>query len=120
MNTYAGRKSEMIHYVAKELKSGGWHYTMNSLPIGYCLEHGGHDTAEEARECYKSYMLDKHLHLDRKISDDILMKCKVKGCEEFTSGFASVGGYSMFILCDKHRTREEVERLYSVGESWES
>ena len=110
----------MTHYVARELKNGGWHYTMNGQPVGCCLDHGGHETREGAEECYKLYMLDNHLHLDRKIGGDTLHKCKVKGCDEYTRGFASVGGYSIFILCDKHRTRGQVEALYVVSEAWES
>ncbi len=79
----------------------------------------GHNTEQEACECYKQYMLDHHLHLNPKQKDpQQLVKCKV--CGEFCSGHAMVGSYTIFRLCEKHCNLEEVSKLYSVGESWES
>jgi hypothetical protein len=45
---------------------------------------GGHATAEEARECYRQYMLDHELRLMRKDSS-AQHKCKV--CGEWTQFF---------------------------------
>lgn len=82
--------------------------------VGTCP---GHDTAEEANAHHKTYMLDNRLELDRKMSNQML-KCQI--CKEYTEGMAYVGEWEMYILCDEHRTREVVEGLYQVGESWHS
>jgi hypothetical protein len=47
-------------------------------------------------------------------------KCEADGCGAWTQGMARVGGHVSFVLCDEHRNRENVEKLYSVGESWTS
>jgi len=77
----------------------------------------GHATEEEACECYKRYMLDHKLRLGQKYENQ-MFRCRV--CKEFTQGYAGVGPWTMFSLCDAHNNREEVEKLYRVGESWES
>jgi hypothetical protein len=76
----------------------------------------GHATSEEACECYKQHELDESLHFD--VDSHSKQKCEV--CEEWTEKRAMVGGYRHFVLCEKHANREEVEKLYTVGESWES
>lgn len=131
----------MNHYAARQRESDKrWDYTCQNgtriHPVGYCAgklvdvmeipederepyhEHG-HDTPEAARECYKRYMLDSRLRLDGKMSDQKRM-CEAEGCEEWTQGVARVGPMISFVLCDDHRTRETVETLYSVGDSWSS
>lgn len=72
----------------------------------------GHATKEEAYACYKQFILDSQLDLDRSMPDQ-MMRCLV--CHEFTQGLAFVDHITTFVLCDKHRTREEAERRYSVG-----
>lgn len=76
----------------------------------------GHATAEEACECYKQYILD---HIVRH-SDDIntLHKCQV--CDEWTHHRVHVDRFDSFILCAKHANRETLEKLFEVGEAWES
>jgi hypothetical protein len=133
------------HFVARQRRDGRWDYTCNGYPTGYCtayreLEESmkswftekqieelrvaepkhhdcGHPTKAEAEECYKRYILDQRLHLDSKDSSS-QHKCQV--CGEWTQNFATVGGWSMFILCDAHNNRAEIEKLYNVTESWES
>lgn len=79
----------------------------------------GHETKQEACDCYKRYQLDHELRLHPKQENPSeLVKCRV--CSEFCSGYAMIGAYTMIPLCESHCTREEVENLYSVGESWES
>lgn len=125
-----------------------WDYTYNGAPYGYCREYfdpdnyktwirehmtpaevekirsfedkyhtHGHDTKEEACQCYKEYMLDHRLRLDGK---DNSCQRKCEKCGEWTQGFAEVGCYQLWFLCDEHRNREVVSELYKVGESWES
>lgn len=125
-------------------RDGRWDYTINNAPVGYCREwhdwdetskrlsaaayekalsfkdkhhDHGHETAEQACECYKDYLLDQRLSLDHKDSGS-QRRCEV--CGEWTQMHAMVGAYRIFHLCDAHRNRDEVGKLLVVGESWES
>jgi len=127
-----------------------WDYTRNGYPTGYCQEYrpipldsflgeriakahnekmeplrcnfhsDGHATEEEACECYKRYMLDTQLSLRTSEPENAQQAFRCKVCNAWTSCVASVGAYQIFFLCPEHQTRECVESLYSVGESWES
>jgi hypothetical protein len=77
--------------------------------VGYC-DGGHHATEQEARECYRRYLLDTRLTLDREGTS--AHKCLV--CGEWTPKFATVGYMYTYPLCDAHRTREEVERRFPV------
>lgn len=79
----------------------------------------GHETKAEACECYKQYVLDHHMRLDAGQSPDTQHRCEVAGCEGWTQTHAVVDMHP-FYLCDEHRNRETLEKLYSVGESWSS
>lgn len=125
----------MNYYKPRQRESLKWDYTcMNDgrvWAVGYCAgnyDHtpdeapyhdDGHDTVEEACECYKRYQLDNHLDLDGQMQGQ-KRKCAVEGCEEWTQGIVTIEGWQRFVLCDEHRTRETVEKLYSVGETWSS
>ena len=76
----------------------------------------GHATEEEAQACYKRHQLDTEMRVSQ--SSSAQHKCEV--CQTWTQTGVSVGGYRMFTLCDQHANRDEVEKLYSVGEAWES
>lgn len=111
----------MNHSTTRRLESGGWHFTTKSngvvVPIGYCSEHEGHATEQEARECYKRYVLDHRLSLDPRLDATSQHKCKV--CGAWTTGMALVDEHAMFSLCDEHRTREHVAELYEApSEIW--
>src|SRR5437879_128061 len=111
----------MNYYDARERQKDGkgigiFDYTcMNDdqiWPVGYCPSCGGHQTQEEAYECYKKYELDHHLHLDVE-SHDTQHKCEI--CEGWTQKGAEVGHGRLWWLCDAHRNRETVEGLFGVG-----
>lgn len=72
----------------------------------------GHETFEEAVECYRQYQLDTTLRLD---GEDPESQQKCEECGTWTQGRAIVAHQSM-VLCDEHRTREVVERKF-VGSS---
>lgn len=79
--------------------------------------HGdGHATAEEAEACFKTFQLDQRLHLDGH-QEDAQHKCLV--CGEWTQGFAYLHGADViqreWKLCEAHRTRESVEKLWDEG-----
>ena len=70
----------------------------------------GHETREEAGECYKRYLLDTSLMFNE--MTDQQRKCVV--CEAWTSWYADVNHGAIYNLCDKHRNREEVEKLFAA------
>jgi len=68
----------------------------------------GHETAEEACECYRQFLLDVELDLSA-FMPDTMKRCEV--CQEFTQGLARIGDVE-FVLCDSHRNRDRVEELF--------
>lgn len=102
----------MNYYDARQREDGsGWHYIKlnkrsGTRPVGYCADHPPHATEAEARECYRQYELDNAR--EGKLSDQML-KCRV--CGEYTEGFMEVGHTQMVVLCDVHRTREQLDKL---------
>jgi hypothetical protein len=91
----------------------GWHFTcMNDgqiWPVGYCAEHYPHTTANEARECFRRYLLDGQ----REETYSDWTGCEMEGCDTPTKkGLATrppLGhGYA---FCDEHRTAENLEAL---------
>jgi len=80
----------------------------------------GHATKEDACECYKRYLLGTALRLQPTEPDNASQQNRCQACKKFTACHAMVGPYRMFTLCPEHQTREEVEKLLTVGESWES
>ena len=104
--------------------AGKWHYTnMNDgrvWPEGYCAQGcPGHDTKEGAYEHQTQYVLD-NARYDGTDSQS-KRQCQAEGCDEWTQHFAEVGMASIFFLCDQHRNREVVAKLYgTVGDSFGS
>lgn len=80
----------------------------------------GHATKQEACDCYKRYQLDTSLRLQPSEPENATQQHKCQVCQKWTACHASVGAYQLFVLCPEHQTRECVESLYRVGESWES
>lgn len=80
---------------------------------------GGHETEEEARECYKQYTLDFNLRF-KEDSENASQQHRCRVCNSWTSGYVQIGGYELIILCAEHRNRETVATLFEVGEIWES
>lgn len=78
----------------------------------------GHDTEEEARLCYKQYLLDNRLRLNpEQTNPSQLNKCRV--CGEFCSGYATIGECEMYFLCKEHCNRDEVDKLMRPpGQMW--
>jgi hypothetical protein len=100
----------------RQLKTGGWHFTtMNDGrigAIGYCADHrdAPHPTEDEARACYNRYLLEQRTRLDGTLGS--YNPCEAPaGCETLTNRCATVGGWTMWRLCDEHRTAEVVAEL---------
>jgi hypothetical protein len=111
----------MRHYKARQLEGGGWHYTCRRdddiRPVGNCVFHGGHETENEACDCYKWYLITNEIH------DDLirgLKKCEV--CDMLTSHCVRIGSGmgTYFSLCGNHNNLATLDKLFNVGESWES
>ena len=77
----------------------------------------GHATAEEACECYRRYVLDHKVRLNRSW-DGGQFRCQV--CGEWTQLYADID-HRAINLCEKHNTQEQVELLFEeIGEIWSS
>jgi len=75
----------------------------------------GHATEEEARACYKSYLLDLHARFDHALEGE-QRKCQV--CGAWTDRLASAGLIHV-VLCPLHCNRESFEQFIPLtGESW--
>lgn len=114
----------MNYYQAREIMgtdgkgTGKWHYTvrnkrLGTMPVGYCADGcEGHETPEGAYEHQAAYLLDHGTRYGE--SSGAQYPCKV--CKAWTSGFAEIG-YRIFMLCDEHRNRDEVAKLFgTVGD----
>lgn len=73
----------------------------------------GHDTAEEAEEHYRQYLLDNATYRGGGDDPDTLHRCEAEGCTAHTAGSAQVGwGVPRYYhLCDAHRNRETLDKL---------
>lgn len=80
----------------------------------------GHATSEEACECYKQYLLDTQLILQKQENNQSRQGFKCRVCDVWTTCIATAGPYKLFMLCPEHQTRENVEKLLTIGETWES
>lgn len=89
-------------------------------PLAGKFHQDGHATEVEACECYKNYILDTRLRLQPQEPENASQQDRCEVCRKFTACHATVGPYRMFTLCPEHQTREAVEKLLRVGESWES
>jgi len=132
----------MNYYTAKQRQSDmKWDYTRNGSPAGYCRQYVepddkwfsesqkekhtankskyhvcGHETREEAEECYKQHLLDHNLRFSKSSSQ----QTKCKECGEWTQNFAEIGCQTI-ALCDEHNTSEGVAKIFDPArESWSS
>lgn len=100
----------------RELQSGGWHYTSRNddriHPVGYCPDHrdSPHATEDEARACYRNYLLEQRTRLDGTLG--AWNPCEApSGCALLTNRAAVIQGDPRWRLCDEHRTAEIVAEL---------
>lgn len=80
----------------------------------------GHATEQEACDCYKQHLLDTNLRLTPEEPANASQQNRCQVCQKFTACHASVGPYQLFVLCPEHQTRECIESLLKIGQSWES
>lgn len=77
----------------------------------------GHETAEEAEDCYKEYLLDHRLKFYKDESEEERHEKKCQICGILTTGRAEVDHSRHFDLCPEHQSREKVWELFEVGQS---
>lgn len=135
----------MRHYCAQQqTQTGKWDYCCGDQPVGYCAgfpsaectvlppevwqsylaecepfrdkyHTAGHDTEEEACDCYLEYLLDRECREWESSSEQ--RKCRE--CGTWTTHMVQVGQCWMENLCSEHATRELIKKHYgSVGEMW--
>ena len=71
----------------------------------------GHATAAEAEQCYKQYLLDRHLKLAQTLIDE-QRKCQI--CHTWTSQYATIDNSCLYVLCPEHNNRTTVDALYEA------
>ncbi|MEN6550031.1 MAG: hypothetical protein ABFE07_28650 [Armatimonadia bacterium] len=109
--------------------SGVWHYTKKwgsegvLMPIGYCAQGGAehaHKSAEEACECYKTYLLDQARY-NLAVSPSSRPRCRVLSCPHYTGEAAEID-HILYALCPEHMNRKTLSEVFGeVGQgcaSW--
>ena len=76
----------------------------------------GHETEQEARECYKKYQLDHNV----RVGKDASSQHKCKECGAWTQSFVTIGQATMIILCEDHQGEEILAKYVSGGDCWHS
>lgn len=120
----------MQHLKPRQRESDG-RYDMTTtlgdqvVPIGYCNGYDkegepyhtdGHETLDEARECYHEYRLQERTTFME--SPDTKRPCAVEGCEEWTRHWADPWNR---YLCGEHRSIEVIRALTEpMHEGWRS
>jgi len=104
--------------------SNKWRYTCfndklhSTYAIGYCYRNNClHETAEEAKQCYKEYLLNNSLvfgvRADVSAQAKLAPTCAI--CNEPTLHFAEVLPiYGVWSLCLKHNNKETVSKLLTL------
>lgn len=120
----------MRHYCARQqTTTGKWDFCCGDLPVGYCRGYAsletdpfvvkyhsdGHETAEEACDCYLEYLLDRECREWESSSEQ--RKCRE--CGAWTAHMVQVGQCWMENLCPEHATRELIKKHHGpIGEMW--
>jgi hypothetical protein len=93
------------------------HRSGSTRPIGYCVDHGPHDTKEEAMECWVEYQLEENYSDDRwgymeKQRDECVV------CGEWGRWVYQPAAYSWLPrvwACEEHKGKEAVEQEFNPG-----
>ena len=109
----------MNYYGPRELtgqdgqSTGRYHFASandyRTAPVGYCANGcSGHDTAEEAREHFKQYLVNEKVDFR---PDQMKRPERCKICSDWTRSYARVEAWDFYPLCKDHLTKESVARL---------
>lgn len=81
--------------------------------VGNCREHQGHETAQEAVDCYKEYLLEQDFHV---FNDHPDKQCEVCG---FWTTLRVRVGETVAVMCSKHVTPDAMRELLQFTELYE-
>jgi len=100
-------------------KSKKWHFTSRNgdkvWAVGYCSDHEGHDTRDEAVECYGRYLLDHMKAWDAASAE------RCVECGEWTPHIVEVSMAECYHICETHDVRAVVEKHFKPPqEIWSS
>lgn len=88
-----------------------WHYTCrngrNVWAVGKCGEDGGHATPEEARICYREFLI-ANADLNVKVAPG--GTCGAEGCEQKTEKAALVAN-AYYRLCKDHMNAKTLDEI---------
>ncbi|HNC58756.1 MAG TPA: hypothetical protein PLP33_25240 [Leptospiraceae bacterium] len=77
----------------------------------------GHETKEQAQQCFREYVLDQEVRFNHKDSGS-MSKCRI--CGEFTQLYVT-SDTVLITLCEKHHNQESLETVYPTpSEIWSS
>jgi hypothetical protein len=111
----------MNYYDARQRQSDQkWDFTCQNdnriWAVGKCADKQcNHDTPDEARACYGQWLIDNRLELEAGTLHKQWVECEVEGCDHDTDTVSRVGQYYRFMLCQTHRTKEQVAKMVEVG-----
>lgn len=77
-------------------------------PLQANYHAGGHATQEEARACYRKYLLDTRARFSDKPNEEEQRRCAI--CKAWTQHSGSVDD-QIWPLCQEHQTRDSLEKL---------
>ena len=107
----------MQYREALQRKDGKWDYTVTwdkvTRPAGYCATKcSGHETKEEAEECYRIYMIDNASYRNVQFDEDRRdqhHKCEI--CGIWTMCRAQVDPIEEHFLCPEHLNKESLLKV---------
>jgi hypothetical protein len=107
----------MQYREALQRKDGKWDYAVTwdkvTRPTGYCATKcSGHETKEEAEECYRIYMIDNASYRNVPFDEDRRdqhHKCEI--CGIWTMCRAQVDPIEEHFLCPEHLNKESLLKV---------
>lgn len=105
MNYYDARQHSITERWCYTCRQGGDIWT-----VGTCGEDGGHESSEEARACYRTYLLANRLLLNVELGDEHRI-CGVVDCQELTHQACMIDMWTM-PLCPSHMNPDQATRLF--------
>lgn len=93
--------------------TGRFHFARSSAyrdeAVGYCAAGcAGHDTADEAREHYRQFLVNERVSL---FPEQMQRPERCRVCGAWTQSYARVESWDFYPLCPEHLTRESVALL---------
>lgn len=89
------------------------------LPLAHKYHADGHDTKDQACECFREFLLDHSVDYNLAGHGNGLRPCEALDCQNTTRRAVLYNNFYHFWLCDEHRTRDVVATMApEVGEMY--